>query len=82
MFEKEPFAAGTKALMEAAVHPKVYSVIGGGHTAACAEKFGLLDKFSYVSTGGGALETYLLGKPLPVVEALKAAYNRKCPPKH
>jgi len=81
MFEKEPFAAGTKALMEAAVHPKVYSVIGGGHTAACAEKFGLLDKLSYVSTGGGALETYLLGKPLPVVEALKAAYNRKCPPK-
>ncbi|MEM0449278.1 MAG: phosphoglycerate kinase [Methanomassiliicoccales archaeon] len=81
MFEKEPFALGTKDLMLAATHSKAFTVIGGGHTAAAAEKFGLFHKFSYVSTGGGALETYLLGKPLPVVEALKAAKERKCPAK-
>jgi len=81
MIEKEPFALGTKDLMLAATHSKAYTVIGGGHTAAAAEKFGLFHKFSYVSTGGGALETYLLGKPLPVVEALKAAKSRKCPSK-
>jgi phosphoglycerate kinase len=81
MIEKEPFALGTKDLMLAATHSKAFTVIGGGHTASAAEKFGLFHKFSYVSTGGGALETYLLGKPLPVVEALKAAKGRKCPPK-
>ncbi|HTY47059.1 MAG TPA: phosphoglycerate kinase [Methanomassiliicoccales archaeon] len=81
MCEKEAFALGTRALMEATARSKAFSLIGGGHTAACAEKFGVADKLSYISTGGGALETYILGKPLPVVEALKAAYNRTCPPK-
>jgi len=81
MIEKEPFNQGTKELMLAATHSKAFTVIGGGHTVSAAEKFGLFHKFSYVSTGGGALETFLLGKPLPVVEALKAARNRKCPPK-
>lgn len=81
MIEKEPFALGTKDLMLAATHSKAYTVIGGGHTASAAERFGLFHKFSYVSTGGGALETFLLGKPLPVVEALKAAKGRRCPPR-
>jgi phosphoglycerate kinase len=81
MVEKDLFREGTKELMLAATSSKAYTVLGGGHTAAAAEKFKLLKKFSYVSTGGGALETYLLGKPLPVVEALKAAHGRKCPPK-
>ncbi|MDD1770560.1 MAG: phosphoglycerate kinase [Methanomassiliicoccales archaeon] len=79
VFEKEPFAVGTRALLEAGATSGCYSVIGGGHTAACAERFGVAKKFSYISTGGGAMETYILGKQLPVVEALKAAYNRKCP---
>jgi len=82
MIEKEPFAHGTKELMEAMTHSKAFTVLGGGHTASAAEKYHLFHKISYVSTGGGALETYLLGKPLPVVEALKAAYHRKCPPKN
>lgn len=81
MIEKEPFALGTKDLMLAATHSKAFTVIGGGHTVSAAERYGLFHKFSYVSTGGGALETYLLGKPLPVVEALKAAKNRRCPSK-
>jgi phosphoglycerate kinase len=81
MIEKEAFSLGTKDLMLAATHSKAYTVIGGGHTASAAERFGLFHKFCYVSTGGGALETYLLGKPLPVVEALKAAKSRRCPAK-
>ena len=51
------------------------SVIGGGHTGGAAEKFDLADRFAYVSTGGGALETFLLGEPLPVVEALRYSYK-------
>ncbi|MCG7845238.1 MAG: phosphoglycerate kinase, partial [Methanomassiliicoccales archaeon] len=49
----------------------------GGHTVSAAQRYSCCDRFSYVSTGGGALETYILGKPLPVVEALKAAYRRE-----
>lgn len=76
VFEREEFALGTRKLMHAAVDSKAYTVIGGGHTVSAAEKFGFYAKFSYVSTGGGALETYLLGKSMPVVDALKAAHRR------
>jgi phosphoglycerate kinase len=77
--EKDVFSQGTREIMQATTYSKAFSVIGGGHTVAAAEHFGFFNKFSYVSTGGGALETYLLGKPLPVVEALKAAKFRKFP---
>lgn len=77
--EKYVFAQGTREIMQATIYSKAFSVIGGGHTVAAAENFGFLNKFSYVSTGGGALETFLLGKPLPVVEALKAAKFRRPP---
>jgi phosphoglycerate kinase len=76
MIEKKNFALGTKELMVAITKSKAYSVIGGGHTVGAAEGLGLVNSFSYVSTAGGALETYLLGKPLPAVEALKAAFKR------
>jgi len=79
VIEKDVFAQGTREIMQATTYSKAFSVIGGGHTVAAAERFGFFNKFSYVSTGGGALETFLLGKPLPVVEALKAAKYRKCP---
>ena len=71
MIEKEDFAIGTRILMTAMVDSGCQSVIGGGHTGGAAERFDLADRFSYVSTGGGALETFLLGEPLPVIEALK-----------
>ncbi len=71
MIEKEGFEIGTRILMEAMVDSGGQSVIGGGHTGGAAERFDLADRFSYVSTGGGALETFLLGQPLPVIEALK-----------
>lgn len=75
MIEKDDFAIGTRILMTAMVDSGGQSVIGGGHTGGAAEKFDLADRFSYVSTGGGALETFLLGEPLPVIEALK--YSRE-----
>ena len=71
MFEKSGFEVGTKQLMMAMVESKGLSVLGGGHTAGAAERFDLADRVSYVSTGGGALETLLLQEPLPVIEALK-----------
>ncbi len=75
MIEKDGFEIGTRVLMKAMVDSGGQSVIGGGHTGGAAERFDLADRFSYVSTGGGALETFLLGEPLPVIEALK--YSRK-----
>ena len=77
MYEKEGFSEGTYALMKAMIQSKAQSVIGGGHTVGAADKFDFTDRFSYVSTGGGALETFLLGEPLPVVEALKHSYKAK-----
>lgn len=69
--EEEDFAVGTHILMKAMIDSKGQSVIGGGHTGAAAEQFNLSDSFAYTSTGGGALESFLMGRPLPVVEALK-----------
>lgn len=71
MIEEEDFAVGTHVLMKAMIDSKGQSVIGGGHTGAAAERFNLSDSFAYTSTGGGALESFLMGRPLPVVEALK-----------
>ena len=75
MYEKEGFGKGTYELMSAMIESKGQSVIGGGHTVGAADKFEFSDRFSYVSTGGGALETFLLGEPLPVVEALRYSYK-------
>lgn len=71
MFEKDGFEKGTKAIMAAMVESGGLSVLGGGHTSAAAERFDLADSMSYVSTGGGALETFLLKEPLPVIVALE-----------
>ena len=76
MFEKDGFEVGTKGLMEAMVGNGGLSVIGGGHTAGAAEKFDYADRMSYLSTGGGALETFLLREPMPVIEALKESKKR------
>lgn len=76
MFEREEFSAGTKAIYEAIIESGAFSVIGGGHSSAAANKFGLMDKFSYCSTGGGALERLMLGKQMPVIDALREAARR------
>ncbi|NLI73748.1 MAG: phosphoglycerate kinase [Euryarchaeota archaeon] len=71
MIEREEFCMGTEKLLTAMVDTDAFTLIGGGHTVGAAERLGLTSKFSYVSTAGGALETFMLGKPLPAVEALK-----------
>ena len=76
VYEKEGFGLGTKGIMDAMIESRGQSVIGGGHTVGAADSFDFTDRFSYVSTGGGALETFLLGQPLPVIDALKYSFEK------
>ena len=73
MYEKPQFLKGTSSIMEAIGNSKAFSVAGGGHTTAALELVGLLNKISYVSTAGGALERFVMGKAMPAIEALKAS---------
>jgi phosphoglycerate kinase len=71
VFEYDQFAGGTKAVAEAIADSKAFSIAGGGDTLAAAVKFGVADKISYISTGGGAFLEFLEGKKLPAVEVLE-----------
>ncbi len=70
VFEFEQFAGGTKAIAEAIANSEGFSIAGGGDTVAAIGKFGITDKVSYISTGGGAFLEFLEGKTLPAVGAL------------
>jgi len=76
VFEFDAFGAGTKTLAEAIAASNAFSIAGGGDTLAAIEKYGVADRVSYISTGGGAFLEFLEGKELPAVAALKARSKR------
>ncbi len=71
VFEIDQFAEGTRVLAEVIAESKAFSIAGGGDTLAAIEKFGIGDKVSYQSTGGGAFLEFLEGRKLPAVEILE-----------
>lgn len=71
VFEFDQFGAGTKALAEAIANSSAFSIAGGGDTLAAVDKYGVADKISYISTGGGAFLEFLEGKKLPAVVMLE-----------
>jgi len=71
VFEYDQFGAGTACIARAIAESKAFSIAGGGDTLAAIAKYGVTDKVSYISTGGGAFLEFLEGKPLPAVEILE-----------
>ena len=73
VFEMSNFANGTKQIANAicrATEKGAYSLVGGGDSVAAIKKFGLAERVSYASTGGGAMLEYLEGKKLPGIDAI------------
>ncbi len=72
VFEFDQFGNGTKALAEAIAESPAFSIAGGGDTLAAVAKYGVGDRISYISTGGGAFLEFLEGKKLPAVAMLES----------
>ena len=71
VFEFDQFGEGTRVVGEAIAESKAFSIAGGGDTLAAVDKYGLADRISYISTGGGAFLEFLEGKKLPAVAILE-----------
>lgn len=71
VFEFDQFGAGTQAIATAIANSSAFSIAGGGDTLAAIDKYGIADKISYISTGGGAFLEFLEGKKLPAVAILE-----------
>jgi phosphoglycerate kinase len=76
VFEHHEFAGGTRRVAEAVAASKAFSIAGGGDTLAAIEQFGVGDRISYISTGGGAFLEFLEGKKLPAVATLEERAKR------
>jgi phosphoglycerate kinase len=70
VFEFDAFAGGTRVIAEAIARSPAFSIAGGGDTLAAIAKFGITERVSYISTGGGAFLEFLEGRTLPAVEVL------------
>jgi phosphoglycerate kinase len=77
VFENSEFVYGTKRIFEEIANSRAFSLAGGGHTIAALQELGLSSKISYVSTAGGALIEFLMGKKLPGIVALEKAVGKK-----
>ncbi|MCC2639261.1 MAG: phosphoglycerate kinase [Moraxellaceae bacterium] len=73
VFEVDSFGNGTRVLSQAIAESPAFSIAGGGDTLAAIDKYGVSDKISYISTGGGAFLEFVEGKQLPAVAALEEA---------
>jgi phosphoglycerate kinase len=71
LFEIDSFGEGTRSVAEAVARSGAYSLAGGGETVAALEKYGLADRISYISTGGGAFLEFVEGKTLPALAVLE-----------
>ncbi len=76
VFEHAQFAMGTRRIAEAIARAPAFSIAGGGDTLAAIAKFGVADKISYISTGGGAFLEFLEGRKLPAVAILETRADR------
>ncbi|MGV6807924.1 MAG: phosphoglycerate kinase, partial [bacterium] len=72
VFEFDQFGEGTRTIAEAIAANGGFSIAGGGDTLAAVDKYGIADRVSYISTGGGAFLEYVEGKVLPAVAMLEA----------
>ncbi len=70
-FEDEPYSKGTRAVADALAESKGVTIIGGGETAEAVEEFGLADRMTHVSTGGGAFLEYVQGTPFPALAEIE-----------
>ena len=77
VYENKEFNYGTKGVFEAIANSKAFSLAGGGNTIAAIQEYGLTKKIGYISTAGGALIEFLMGKKLPGVVALETAIKTK-----
>ena len=77
VYESKEFNYGTKKVFESIANSKAFSLVGGGNTIAAIQEYGLTKKVSYISTAGGALIEFLMGKQLPGVVALENAVKTK-----
>jgi phosphoglycerate kinase len=71
VFELKEYASGTEEIFSAVAKSRAYKIAGGGHTLAALERLGIGEgDINHISTGGGALISYLAGEPMPGIESL------------